>query len=269
MRGALRMRTALLSGLCALAASSNVHANIRGPQEDPHDGSSSLYPVTGLTVEREELRFICRLRACDVSATYTLTAQRAQQVKLSFILPDHAQVQVRQSGQTLPARIVESEPLDVREQRSISRAWRKPTPVLRTASFHASLSQGTSQLEIRYTQRSDARELDYGYFSDGRFLYQIRYEVWPLKEWTLAPSFKLAWHVSFERSAAPSLFKRWFGKVDTLQCQDEKGRQLGAALPRAGLRVSFSRELTAAALPERLICRLGPEDLVLERDFAP
>jgi hypothetical protein len=93
---------------------------------------------------------------------------------------------------------------------------------------------------------------------------ELRYELWPLKEWTLSPTFRLEVKVTIPRRA-PGVWKRWFGKVRTIACHglDQKtSSPLSGATLDQGRDVLELRAQVVARFPDRLRCRIGDEDLV-------
>lgn len=253
--------TSLLA-LWISCAAQPASANLRAPRRAPHDGSSALYPVRGAEVLRELLRFACRQDRCDVTALYTVRSEQAQELELSFIVPGQQTVQVKVGGDAHDSQVITSEALDPRELESLSIDSRSDAPQLHKAKFRAALRAGEQTIEVRYKQRGDGVEHDYGYFSEGSFVYQLRYELWPLKEWQLAPGFTLELQVELTRERQPSLWKRWFGRVDTIACHSERYVRIGPRAPRNERVVQWRVTLPAAQLPDRLICKLGRENQV-------
>jgi hypothetical protein len=261
-RGACARGYAATTLLLALTLPQPARANLRAPRRVPHDGSSALYPAAGNEVLREELSFACKHNACVVTARYTVRAREAQELALSFIVPGAVRVRTSVSGKEQEARMVESEALDPRELASLSLDTRQDPQTLHKASFNALLQAGENVIEVRYTQPGDGVERDYGYFSDGSFVYQVRYELWPLKEWTLAADFKLTLNVSYQREKTPSAWKRLFGRFDTIACANEQGKRVGKRASRSERTSNWSSTLSAKQLPDRLICSMGRESLV-------
>jgi hypothetical protein len=251
--------------LLALASASGARANLRAPRTEPHDGSSALYAATGVQVLREALDFDCRLQNCEIAARYSLRTESAQELTLSFITPGPVAVRVQLAGADVSTERVQSEPLSERERASLSH-WHRghAESQLHTARFRVLLPRGQSDLVIAYTQPGDGEEAGYGYFKDGALTYEQRYEIWPLKEWSLAPDFRLTLRVRYARERKPRLWQRWFGGVYTLRCLDERDGRISPDLPRDRQHVSFERVFTAGQLPDRLLCELGPENLLRE-----
>jgi len=256
------VRLPLLVALLAVSAPPHARANLRAPRRLPQDGSSALYGVAAVEVKREELSFACTRDTCEVTASYTVQADQAQQVELSFIVPGSARVHAKVAGNAVTPRVISAEALSPRELESLSLDTRSDTQTLHKAVFHAALAAGQNVIEVRYTQRGDGVERGYGYFSEGHFVYQLRYELWPLKEWTLAPDFTLTLHVAYQREKAPSLVKRWFGGFQTIACGTELGKRVGPRVSRSERSVRFSVQMGAADMPDRLICSIGRESMV-------
>jgi hypothetical protein len=245
-------------------------ANLRAPGFVPHSPSSALYPPAGaLTVTGEELVFDCAQR-CAVTATYAVTAAKEGRLAFEFILPVKEQVAVRVGPAGAAVQVGPAEPLSEREAHAMraarARGFRDDKVPLYRARFEALLRAGANAILVTYSQPLGAYERDYGYFfKKGRWVQTFHYEVWPLKEWTLAPGFTAKLTVTMPRRA-PSWWKRTFGKVRSIACRslkDDSDTPLaGARLTQKGRRLEYRAEVSAAALPDRLACSLGDEDLI-------
>ena len=262
-------RVPLLLVLVAALAPAPARANLRAPGYVPHSPSSALYaPAGGLTVTGEELTFECDGR-CAVTAAYAVTAARAGRLAFEFILPVKEQVAVRVGPAGEAVKVGPAEPLGAREAKAmraaLARAHRDDRVALYRARFEATLAAGANRVVVTYVQPLGAYERDYGYFKKGRWVHTFQYEVWPLKEWTLAPGFTARLTVTMPRPA-PGWWKRTFGTVRSIACralkEDSSTPLVGARLTQRQGTLEYRVDLAAATLPDRLVCNLGDEDLI-------
>jgi hypothetical protein len=258
-----------LAATAALLAPGLAAANLRAPGSVPHSPSSALYaPAGGLTVTGEELAFDCSER-CAVTAAYAVTAAKEGRLAFEFILPVKEQVAVRVGPASAAVKVGPAEPLGEREAKGLAaagaRSFRGDRVPLYRARFEATLAAGANRIVVTYSQPLGAYERDYGYFKKGRWVQAFQYEVWPLKEWTLAPGFTAKVTVTMPRPA-PGWWKRTFGQVRSIACHGmtgDKGASLaGARLTQKGRTLEYRVDLGAAALPDRLACSMGDEDLI-------
>jgi hypothetical protein len=78
------------------------------------------------------------------------------------------------------------------------------------AFFDLALAQGVSAVKITYRQAWGRIEREFkGYFSGWLTARALRYEMWPLRGWTLAPAFRLAAQVRVRRGTAAAGLIRW------------------------------------------------------------
>jgi hypothetical protein len=263
-------RTAqLLVVVLITLASGPAAANLRAPGFVPHSPSSALYaPAGGLTVTGEELSFDCTER-CAVTAAYAVTAAKEGRLAFEFILPVKEQVAVRVGPAGAAVKVGPAEPLNQREAKAMdaanARSFRSDRTPLYRARFEATLVAGANRIVVTYSQPLGAYERDYGYFKKGRWVQTFQYEVWPLKEWALAPGFTASLTVTMPRPA-PGWWKRTFGKVRSIACRSLKGDTstplVGARVTQRGRTLEYRANLAAAGLPDRLACSLGDEDLI-------
>lgn len=250
--------------LLSLGASAPAWANLRAPKEYPGQISSALYPSPALEVQKEELSLGCDGNFCDVQAVYHLQAERAASVDLEFILPLRAEVEARLGDTRLEVAATEETELTPQEAQSVkqrdSLGYHEEGEVssLYRARFQAALPAGASTLTLRYRQRVAAREADYGYFVDSRFVRSVQYEVWPIKQWRRSPDFTLELEIRL-KNEDPGWWASTFGTLKGLVCVagDQghvlRGQQQGDALVlRQALR----------SLPDQLVCHMGDEDLL-------
>jgi hypothetical protein len=249
-------------------------ANMRAPRVVEQESSSALFPAEGLVVLGEELGFECGLDQCDVRAVYRVKAEAEQELEFEFLMPDGVGVTARVGEGSSEAKVSEYEAKEaekalVRDEYS----WREDGK-LHKAVFRGVVKVGENVIEVRYKQPLAAMERDYGYFKDGRFVHAMRYEVWPLKQWTLDAGFELTVKARFVRQEEAGWWARSFGEVPTMACEgvrldqtksypepvaskwgvsdeDLKGKEV---LKQAGYK--------AGNLPDRVVCRFGDNDLV-------
>jgi hypothetical protein len=253
----------------ALLAPALAAANLRAPGHVPHSPSSALRaPAGGLTVAGEELTCACAER-CAVTAVYAVTAAKEARLAFEFILPVKEQVAVRVGRAGAVVRVGPAEPLNEREAAGLAaagaRSFRGDRVPLYRARFEATLAAGANRIVVTYDQPLGAFERDHGYFKKGRWVQTFQYEVWPLKEWKLAPGFTAKVTVTMPRPA-PGWWKRTFGKVRSIACHGHAGGKdaplAGARLTQRGRTLEYRADLGAATLPDRLVCNLGDEDLI-------
>lgn len=249
---------------CAIAAiGTSAGANMRAPRSVERSPSSTLYAAGAhLVVQREDLSFRCTRRACRVEAIYRVRAAAPARQTLEFISPDANKLLVEVN--TLRPLQVSSVPLDRDERARVAAGMglrgRERTQ-LHKARFNAVLRQGLNTIRVRYRQRLSSQERDYGYFSDGRFVHLLQYELWPLKGWQLDKGFSLNLTVKLRRGA-PSWWARNFGRYTDITCS-KRGRGRAVTLQRrqrGGYLVLSAR--LGANFPDRLICNIGDDDLV-------
>lgn len=262
-------RVLLLLFLLASLGSTPARANLRAPGSVPHAPSSALYaPAGGLTVTGEELTFDCSER-CAVTAAYAVSAAKEGRLAFEFILPVKEQVAVRAGPAGAAVKVGPAEPLGEREAKGLAaasaRSFRGDCAPLYRARFEATLAAGANRIVVTYSQPLGAYERDYGYFKKGRWVRTFQYEVWPLKEWMLARGFTARLIVTMPRPA-PGWWKRTFGTVRSIACRalkdDTSTPLVGARLTQKGGTLEYRADLPAAALPDRLVCNLGDEDLI-------
>jgi hypothetical protein len=256
--------------LLVLLTPSLAAANLRAPGYVPHAPSSALYapPAGGLTVTGEELTLDCKER-CAVTATYAVTAAKEGRLAFEFILPVKEQVAVRVGPTGTAVKVGPAEPLSEREAKAMREARtgavRNDRVHLYRARFEATLAAGATRIVVTYSQPLGAYERDHGYFKKGRWVQTFQYEVWPLKEWTLAPGFTAKLTVTMPRPA-PSWWKRTFGKVRSIACRGLTPAQWsplpGGRLTQRGATLEYRADLGARSLPDQLVCSMGDEDLI-------
>ena len=160
----------------------------------------------GLTVLGEKLRFTGGQYGCMVRAAYRLRAETAGSWQFSFIWSGTGTVTVGCRGKQ---QRVDSRPL---------RKGAKPGSLLerlRQASFALALPAGESVVEVSYRQkwgRSEREALDD--FSGWRVARTLRYELWPLSQWRLAPDFGLIVELKVAADAAQAALVRQMTKFD-------------------------------------------------------
>ncbi len=211
---AMGIRTAALTAAALAAlwlAAGTAGANMRAPVSRHSPSAALAGPSAGLTVLGEELALACRGDGCAVRATYRLWARSAGSWDFGFVLPGPAKVTVR-CGQT--------------ELQAASRPAHWPDPQAETsgpgdmprlhflpkmhqAGFELSLPAGKSAITVSYRQAWGKSERRFsGYFSGWLSARTLRYELWPLREWRLAPGFALMVTVKVEGDAGRSALLR-------------------------------------------------------------
>ena len=176
--------------ICLLLVSpSLVLANMRAPVT-LHKPSGALLPVkAGLTVERAELVLRCR-QDCEITARYQISSLADCVTELTFILsnPDPIRASVNGSPTTVSTTAPFSPGHEIPSRNDLPRL--EYSDDLYQASFPARLRAGDNRVTVNYRQQYGTDEKEFaGYFSGWRQLREIRYELWPLREWHLAHTF--------------------------------------------------------------------------------
>lgn len=238
-------------------------ANLRAPLVIPEFPSSALSaPAVPLTVEGEQLTFLCGADACTVTARYAVSASARADVRLEFILPAELQVTATINSDPESVRVAPASPLRPEEARTLP-LHEPRTPRLFRAVFQGSLRQGSNTVTVRYSQPLGAEEVDYGYFRKrGRMVSQFRYELWPLREWTRSPGFRVKVAVAIDRPA-PGWWKSRFGHPRSVAClwSDTTASMPAGRLEQRGSQLWYEAEL-GPSIPDRITCFVGDEDLM-------
>ncbi len=273
-----------MSQLCAgialalLVLSLPASANFRAPRETHESPSSALYAPTPKPIVREErLEIGCEGEGCRIEAVYRVESAVPRRVTLEFIVPDGVTIEARVGASTASVAARAFDPGDARERDARRGLFHEPLEALHKASFEASLEAGITEITVRYAQPVSSQERGQGYFHAGSPVGLVQYELWPLKEWTLADDFALHARVRMRRDP-PGLWARLFGTTSSLACsvstfedcgfEAESGPELlckqEAPLPgpvqRDGHLVVETR--LGRDLPDRLTCELGDEGLL-------
>lgn len=256
-------------------APARASANLRAPRVVQRTASSLLATpqLPEVVVLREDLSFDCDSEACRVAARYDVRAAEAVDAALAFVLPVDADVSVMVGDKPVPATVAPdgAAPFRGRERSRLFNGWRAEPGYV--ATFRATLPAGDFSILVRYRHQWGLSEHGYGYFSDGDIVKELFYEVWPLREWTLAPGF----FINVQLSAPyrkPGWWRRWFGTVNGFACEVgtfERGTQPPAAHSYLaahkdegeGRFVINARVLPP--IPDRIFCAYGNEDLIPAR----
>ena len=253
---------ALLAVPSLLVAVPAALANLRAPVVIPDAPSTALSaPGPGLVVSHETLTFHCKTDTCAVEATYRVQADAPVSTRLEFILPGSQEVLAGDGAHVEAAAVQPAKPLTPAEAEQMG-TLRDGAPELHKAMFPYDFQPGENQVVVRYTQLLGATEMDYGYFkTEGRFLREFRYEIWPLKQWKRSKDFAVDLAVTIDREE-PSWWTRLFGDVETIRCLSEPaGGVIPGALTQKGGQLWFEARLTTD-LPDRVRCHIGDEDLM-------
>lgn len=268
-------REPVARALCALgvvlALSGSARANLRAPREVAQPPSAALQATPGraipgapaVVVQRETLQLTCAGR-CEVAATYHLKLAAPAALALEFVLPQQTAPLQVQVDDAAPQQVATDRVPEAEAARYLIPAPHRglATPLAR-ARFSVSLPAGAVRLQVRYSQEPALHEHDYGYFKKGRFVSSLRYELWPLREWTLAPDFALHLEVRLLQRR-PGFWQRAFGKRRDLRCaglSDNSQQPLPGAARQEAEALVFSTALSST-FPDRLECRFGDQDLL-------
>ncbi len=241
-------------------------ANLRAPIiHDQHFSSALSGLHEGITVRSAHLRFDLETdpstppqnSTCRIKAKYRIHSDNTHKVTLEFLTPTDGAVSWQSGEQEGVARL-EKVPLEqVEEEEEIPSAAK-----LYRAAFDLTLAAGEQLLIIHYDHVPGYRELDYGYFKSSRFVHQIRYAVWPIKEWQLAEDFQLTMDATLQNPAT-GWWARRKGKEDTLSLTDEKNAVLSPEsiqFTEGTLHVTWRWD--ASGLPHSLHLHAGNADLM-------
>ena len=200
-------------------------ANMRAPYIRASMPSRSLTVKTQapLVVVKEDLSFECdapyegdigtvakQRRFAQVTAVYHIDAERQCECAFQFVMPDDVEVTVSVDekpcavGRVVIAKGEFPDGWSVRINRSLC-----------MASFSGKLSQGRNVIRVGYRQPVGVSEAHYGYFTKSVFASGFGYELWPLKEWKLAPSFSL--NVDVRVADYSSLRRTLFGSRNRIR----------------------------------------------------
>jgi hypothetical protein len=262
-----RFPSGTMAALAGLAVALGVGAppalaNLRAPVVIPVSPSAALAaPSVPLTVESEALTFICGSGACQVSARYEVTAAGPAVVRLEFILPTEVSVTATTNADRETVQVVPATPLRPEELRSLEPAERG-APGLFRADFPSALRAGRNTVTVSYSQPLGAEEVGYGYAKKGRMVQRFRYELWPLREWTRSPGFRVKLAVSIERPA-PGWWERTLGNPRSVTCltSDTTAPVPAGRLEQRGGQLWYEAEL-GPSIPDRITCFIGDESLM-------
>ena len=285
----IRMRF-LFSLLLLLPAA--LPANLRAPWQIQTFPAFSLLPgskIGGLTVLGETLEFQCgslyegepdldRLQksACKVKAAYRISSERPADAGLEFVGPSAegftALVNGKPSAPAVSAIPMQKENAAKYGSYPVCRFCSSEDVSLFAVRFRASLGAGENTIIVSYTQPLSSDEVSYGYFKDSRWAQGFDYELWPLKEWKLAPDFRM--HVRIT-SPRPGFWARMFedhpwkcygvalGQRPPLPVSGTKGPGIDPGkLKQSPLPLGFSSDTWQwsleldAAFPDRLSCSM-------------
>lgn len=261
-------------------------ANLRAPIRVDRAPSTALYPPSGqgepgpaLSALGERLVFSCAGSGCRVEAEYRVQAAAAASWTFEFVLPAGQPVTVelgdnRQSAQTVPA-----EPYSQREAEAFGwtrQGFHPEGLTLHRARFQGALPAGESRIRVSYFQPHSSVEHGHSYFSDGRFVDTVVYELWPLREWSRAAGFRIDLEVRMARDE-PSWWASHVGTVRGLRCHQsiERLRQpqevpgfdphrsepISTEPAQQGAQLVL-RATLGPEIADRLACDFGDEDLL-------
>lgn len=175
-------------------------ANMTAPRAVPSPSGALEAMSQGLTALSEELIFDCG-EICRIRAVYRIRVERAGDYTLAFILPRAEPVEVRAGGRLLKVDShefnwllpeMEQRPASIMEKAAMARA-----------RFTARLAAGVQTMDIRYQQAwGEDQRFAGGYFHRRKPARRISYELWPLKEWSLDPGFRLTVRISIDPDTA-------------------------------------------------------------------
>jgi hypothetical protein len=248
-------------------------ANLRAPVVDPHAPSGALRAdAPELQASREILRFTCDAQLCAVTATYLVRSARAMSVGLEFILPTSGQVRASIGGQATPVEIVDAAPLSAGDRQALDWLfvesnrwdvfWYEKKPTLYRARFRGTVPAGESPIRVEYVQPLARKEIRWGYLTRSRFAQRFEYELWPLKEWSRAPDFRIDLQIALVRPP-PSWWSRTFGHPRMVGCRWPADAKERSRWEQRGELLVYERTL-GDPFPDRMMCVVGDDDLLPE-----
>lgn len=238
-------------------------ANLRAPVVIPVAPSTALAaPPASLTVESEALRFFCGQGSCLVTAQYEITAPAPASVRLEFILPTEGPVTATTNADRETVQVAPATPLRPDELGTLVPA-EAGAPALFRADFQSTLHSGSNTVTVRYSQALGAEEVAYGYLrKKGRMVQRFGYELWPLREWTRSPGFRVKLAVAIERPA-PGWWERKLGNPRSVACltSDTTAPVPAGRLEQKGGQLWYEAEL-GPSIPDRITCFIGDDNLM-------
>ncbi|HEY1405712.1 MAG TPA: hypothetical protein VF857_03800 [Spirochaetota bacterium] len=242
-----------------LALTTHAAGNMRAPLIVTFMSSSALTKSTG-TVLSERLTFDCDapvtaansknetidllMRYARITASYTIFVERDEEISTSFILADNLPVTIILNGKNIGT----SDSRPISDVPKMKRSWHTLDKSLYESSFKAKLGKGINELTITYRQPMSFSENHYGYFTTSTYITSFSYEMWPLREWTLADNFAVELNVMM--SDDTGFTKIFFGSDYAVRISGEQNHKEGEAPVR--------REITGTAIP-------SPENMLMRK----
>lgn len=185
--------------IIALATSAlitSAHANLRAPVWEDRGASQALKPANeDLVVEYENLIFDLgspysgslwdvrrQSKSANIEAEYAVQSPHEFTYTFEFIMPEPNTASVSVNGNAIVADAPIQLPRDEKKPNEFD-LWK--------IAFTAKLLQGQNNIRVSYRQPLSRKETLHGYFITSKWQSFVDYELWPLKEWKLAPDFKI------------------------------------------------------------------------------
>lgn len=191
---------------------SSVQANML-PPELTYFTSSLLVAadppmVNTFRVDQTSLKIQCR-NNCTIKAEYTIFSSQSAETVLTFVLPGPAKLQASVNGTSVPVSATSTrgrtdlsfQQKDPFFQMQMSLFLleqpytQRPTPLF-FASFKAPFSAGPNTIQVQYEQPYNR---DIYSYRNGT-IQQLRYELWPLRDWYLSNTFTMTISAEFSRT---------------------------------------------------------------------
>lgn len=248
-------------GILASLTGAGAQANIRGPQNVFRPPSFSLSPLksqpqSGLVVQSETLDVECDYNACKVHAVYHITAKERADLAFAFILPSRTPVQARVANSFVTSTLT---PVENNTLPPVPDAQKYYEPLYQ-ANFEGTLYPGNNTIDVSYLQPLTILEMEYGYFTDSRFLEKFRYQMGPLKEWTLAKDFTMAVKVSTLRKR-PERDDWSLVKTRSIDCGGGDKQHIEKEGDRLVLTIHYDQHF-----PTTFSCWIGDSDFLEDDD---
>ena len=200
---------------CSLAT-----ANLRRPESRVVPGGFHPKAIgNSIQVKSEDLRVTCDRETCQFNATYHILNIDEQEFRVTtkFVAPALGSIQAWCADGSTETSFFEP------SERAPSTKKREQTP-LSDATINCTVPPGASTIQIRYHQPVSFYEEDVSYFTSSWFRRFFEYELSPLREWNLAPDFKLRFQFSIPDDPI-GFWAGLFGLDPDTECRGEKGVQ--------------------------------------------
>ena len=210
----------------------SVNANMRQSYQRSSFNSGIINASSsGFEVKKEILNFFCESpysgdlavvrkerRYCNIEAKYFVETSQELSLDLEFILPHFGSIVYKtapESAAALATGIADARPVNPDTYNSLLQRpfeiWSNNQEYfLYAADFSVTLRKGNNLIMVSYSVPLDVSETSHGYFTGSKWSSGVGYELWPLKQWTLAQDFMLEINAGYKKSGGFSsmVFKK-------------------------------------------------------------